>query len=320
MIVIMAADTRLLNKVDLNLLKIFRAVYELGQTTAAAEYLGLTQPAVSQALRRLRELTGDPLFVPGRAGMIPTARAQELAGPFGEALAAVKHALESNRDFQPATARRRFRLGMLDYGVMALAPSVAAAISARAPGVSVEIMHVPSNAAQTMLEEDRIDLVTGPFKRSPASFERTLLFADNYVLIARRNHPALCEGLTPAVLSELAYVEVTYDTAEGGGVDGVLLAWDVRRRKAMQVPLFAGACFVAGASDLVAIVPERLAQIYAAISDIEIHQLPQDFPPLDIRALMHRRNGGDAGLRWLCGVLVEGAKKQEPRRKGRGSH
>ena len=84
--------------------------------------------------------------------------------------------------------------------------------------------------------------------------------------------------------------------------------------------MFADACFVAGSSDLVVIVPERLAQIYAAISDIKIHQLPQDFPPLEISALIHRRNGGDAGLRWLCGVLVEAVKKQETRHKGRGSH
>jgi DNA-binding transcriptional LysR family regulator len=315
----MAADTRFLNKVDLNLLKVFKSVYELGQTTAAAEYLGLTQPAVSQALRRLRELTGDPLFVPGRAGMMPTARAEELAAPFGEALAAIQHALESNPDFRPATARRRFRLGMLDYGVMVLAPSVAAAISAKAPGVGVEIMHVPSSAAQAMLEEDRIDIVTGPFKRCPAPFERTMLFTDRYVLIARMGHPALLNGLTPAVLSGLAYVDVTYDTAEGGGVEGALLALGVRRRKAMQVPLFAGACFIASASDFVAVVPERLAQTYAAISDIGIHRLPQDFPLLEISALVHRRNSGDAGLRWLCGVLVEAAKHQEPRRKGRGS-
>ena len=129
----------------------FKAVYELGQTTAAAEYLGLTQPAVSQALRRLRELTGDPLFVPSRSGMLPTPRASELSVPVNSALAAIQRALERNPDFQPATARRRFRLGMLDYGIMVLAPSVAGVISQHAPGIVVDIMHVPSANAHQIL-------------------------------------------------------------------------------------------------------------------------------------------------------------------------
>lgn len=308
----MAADTRFLHRVDLNLLKVFKAVHELGQTTAAAEHLGLTQPAVSQGLRRLREFLDDPLFVPTSAGMQPTARANELAGPVSEALAVIQRALERNPDFQPPTARRRFRLGMLDYGVMALAPALAGVISRRAPGVSVDISHVPSDSAPRMLLADQIDLATGPFARTPATLECTPLFSDDYVVIARAGHPALSVGLNAARLSELPHVDVTYDTSEGGGIDAALHAAGIRRRKAMQVPLFAGACFVVGASDFLAIMPRRLAQAHAGICNLAVHDMPVPFPRLEISALVHRRNSGDAGLKWLRDVLAETAAHAGP--------
>ncbi|MCC2097057.1 MAG: LysR family transcriptional regulator [Hyphomicrobiales bacterium] len=315
----MAFDTRVLNKIDLNLLKVFKAVYELGQTTAAAEYLGLTQPAVSQALRRLRELTGDPLFVPSRSGMLPTPRASELSVPVNSALAAIQRALERNPDFQPATARRRFRLGMLDYGIMVLAPSVAGVISQHAPGIVVDIMHVPSANAHQMLLDDQIDLVTGPFNRCPAALERTHLFSDAYVVIVRKGHPAAQSGMNLSLLSEIAHVEVTHEKGEGGGIDAALHGLGVRRKKAMRVPVFAGACFIAGKSDMAAIVPRRVALAYAHLCNIELHDLPEDFPRLEISALVDRRNSGDNGLGWLRNILIETASQQEPRLDGRGS-
>lgn len=304
----MATANRLLNRIDLNLLKVFRAVYDHRQTTAAAEFLGLTQPAVSQALKRLRELIGDPLFVPGAAGMQPTARAIELSGPIAEALAAIERALARSPQFDPATARRRFRLGMLDYGVMALAPRLAAVLSRDAPAITVDISHVPSDSAARLLLADHIDVVTGPFTRTPASLERTPLFSDDYVLIARRGHPALRGDLAAALSADTPYVDVAYDTSEGGGIDAALHSIGVRRRKAMQVPLFGGACFVSGASDFLAIVPRCFAQVHGDICGIGWRDLPKGFPKLEIAALVHRRNSADPGMRWLLAVLAAAAR------------
>lgn len=300
----MASPNRLLQRVDLNLLKVFRAVYELGQTTAAADRLGLTQPAVSQALKRLREIVGDPLFVPGNAGMQPTARAMDLAGPIGEALGAIERALLQTPRFDVATARRRFRLGMLDYGVLALAPGVAGEISRHAPGIAVEISHVPSDSAARLLQDEQVDLVTGPFARTPASLERTPLFSDDYVLIARRGHPALRRGAAAALASDAPHVDVAFDTSGGGGIDAALQGIGLHRRKAMQVPLFGGACFIVGASDFLAIVPRRFAEIHAQLCNLQTADMPAGFPKLEICALVHRRNAGDGGLTWLRELLV----------------
>lgn len=304
----MAAANRLLNRIDLNLLKVFRAVYDRGQTTAAAQFLGLTQPAVSQALKRLRDIVGDPLFVPGASGMQPTARAVELSAPVAEALAAIEQALARSPQFDPAIARRRFRLGMLDYGVMALAPGLAAVLSREAPGISVDISHVPSDSAARLLLADHIDIVTGPFAHPPASLERTPVSSDQYVLVARRGHKALKGPLEDALSNGAPHVDVAYDTSEGGGIDAALQAFGFSRRKAMQVPLFGGACFIAGASDFLAIVPRRFAEVHAGVCGIGWRALPAGFPPLEICALVHRRNSADPGLRWLLETLTRTAR------------
>lgn len=224
----------------------------------------------------------------------------------------IQRALERDRDFQPANARRRFRLGMLDYGLMALAPGLAGVISRHAPGVSIDISHVPSDSAVRLLLADQTDLVTGPFARVPSTMETRPLFRDDYVLIARTGHPELQAGLGARQLASLAHIDVTYDTTEGGGIDTALQAAGIRRRKAMQVPLFAGACFVAGASDFVAIVPRRLAEAHAQICNLEMHDMPVVVPQLEISALMHRRNTGDPGLNWLLQLLANIAGQGGP--------
>lgn len=296
-------DLQFLQRVDLNLLKIFQAVYETRQTTAAAERLGLSQPAVSQALGRLRHLTSDPLFVPAHGGMEPTSRASELAGPVGAALGSIQRALERNPTFDPGSANRRFRLGMLDYGVMMLAPAIASAVSRDAPGISIDISHVPSDSAARLLLSDQIDLVTGPFDDVPASLECTPVFRDTYVVAARRDHPALKNGLNREALADLPHVDVTYDLTERGGLDTALRSHGIHRRKAMQVPFFAGACVIAGASDFLAIIPQRMAQAHQHMCGLKLHDLPVSIAPLKISALNHRRDSAEPGLKWLRDII-----------------
>ncbi len=305
----MPADLRFLQKVDLNLLKVFKAVHDLGQTTAAADHLGLTQPAVSQGLRRLRELVGDPLFVPGNGRMQPTVRANELSGPVSEALAGIQRALEREPQFDPATARRRFRISMLDYGIMVFATSLAKEISSRAPGITIDIDHVPTDSAARLLIADQIDLATGPFSGTASVLQSAPLYSDSYAVIARKGHEALGGGINPERLSDLGHVDVTFDTTTGGGIDAALARFGIRRKKMMQVPMFSGACFVVGSSDLVAIVPRRLAQINAGTCGLDVHDLPDGFPRLQINALTHRRNSADPGMQWLTSVLLEAGNR-----------
>jgi DNA-binding transcriptional LysR family regulator len=296
-----------LHQIDLNLLKIFKAVHVSRQATAAAGNLGLTQPAVSQGLKRLRLLLDDPLFIPTKTGMEPTARANELAGPVIDALSTIERAFRQTSEFQAANSQRRFRIGMLDYSVTLLAPRLAGIISQQAPGVTIEISYVPQAAASQLLLSDALDLVTGPFSNHSSALIATDLVLDRYVVISRRDHAALKGGLTRAILTELPHVSIPAEPGELGNLENSLQAQGVRMQKAVQVPTYAGACFIAGESDFLAILPKRLAEVYQNLCGLAIYDVPVDIPPLQIRALIHRRNSTDAGLKWLIDVLVEAA-------------
>lgn len=297
---------------DLNLLKVFKAVMELRQTTAAASRLGLTQPAVSQALKRLRDSAGDPLFIAGRNGMEPTQRALDMAGPVNAALAQIAGAFQHAPDFDPRLSKRRFTLGMLDYGVMVFAPQLAGFLSEHAPGVRLDILHMASNAAPEMLEGGSADLATGPFANLPQRFQKTFLFADRFVAIARRKHPALQGGLTKEVFAGLAHLDVGYASEGAGALDHALRANAMERRVAMRVPHFTGAVYAVAASDMISVIPRRVAEAHRQVCDIDLFDIPFAMPPLEIYAAVHQRNTSDAGLRWLVKALAERAHERWP--------
>lgn len=294
-------------RVDLNLMKVFRAVYETGQTTAAAQALGLTQPAISQALGRLRTLTGDPLFVATRAGMEPTARAHELARPVLRALDDIFGAIERGPAFNPATARRRFRVGMLDYGVMALAPAIAREISQKAPGIALDISHAPASAAPQMLLADQLDLATGPFENLQNVFIRRPLFDDAFCVAARKGHPRLRRGLDLDLFAALGHVDVSYATAESDRIDKLLRQRQLLRTRSITTAHFVGALHIVGGSDLISVAPRRLAMVYRDVCGLELHAPPLDLPPLRISSAIHRRNETDEGLAWLHGIIAKAA-------------
>jgi Bacterial regulatory helix-turn-helix protein, lysR family len=144
-----------LDRLDLNLLRIFEALMAERHITRAAARLGLTQSAASNALGRLRAAFEDDLFQRTPTGMEPTALARELAGPVGAALDAVRAAVALNRPFDPAHAEESFTLGMSDYAEFVLAPPLIAALRARAPGVSVVVRHVDREVVTALLDDDR---------------------------------------------------------------------------------------------------------------------------------------------------------------------
>jgi DNA-binding transcriptional LysR family regulator len=302
----MAPSDNFLHRVDLNLLKVFKAVHSFRQTTAAANHLGLTQPAVSQSLKRLRNLVDDPLFVPTKSGMEPTARANELVGPVNDALSTIERAFRQTSDFEAAGSQQQFRIGMLDYAMMILAPSLAAVISEQAPDVTIEISYIPQADASQLLLNDELDLVTGPFPKHASSLKATHLFSDKFVVISTRNHAALTVGVSRATINKLSFVEipVTYQN-----VGKTLEVHGVRPKNAMQVPTFASACYIVGESDFLAIVPEWIAKVHQKQCGLAIHDLPVDIEPMQISALIHRRNSSDGGLKWLLDVLVNAGNR-----------
>ncbi len=294
-----------LRNLDLNLLKVFLAIFETGRTTEAGQLLGLTQPAVSQALGRLRYALDDPLFVRTRERMEPTRLAREIAGPIGRALNEIGGAIVAQRNFDPRADQRHFRLGMLDYGVVVLAPAIASLISREAQGVTVEIGNVGLNEASQALSDGSLDLATGPFGAVPNYFSAAPLFEDDYCVIARRGHPALRKGLTLEVLTELPHLEISFVAGDHSRVDAALAKSGHRIRSVMSVPHFAAAPWIVESSDLIAITARKPALAFVSNRNIAVFDMPVPVPPLRISAVVHGRNANDPGIRWLQDVLHE---------------
>ncbi len=288
-----------LRAVDLNLLTVFRAVYEERQLTRAGERLRLTQSAISHALARLRHLFGDQLFLRSVSGVEPTPRAHAVAGSIFDALATIEHALDASHEFDPGQTTRTFRLGMLDYGAALLAPLLGRALTHEAPLATVQIQHSTTETSIERLDRGELDLVTGPFGELPARFDAQDLCEDHYVMVARRRHPAFRRKLTPEGLANLSHVAIAAGMHPQMSVDRALARLGLVRRIALSVPYFAAAPYAVANSDLVAIMPHRLAAAYGPQYGLVRHAIPLALPRLRIQAVWHRRSERDPGLLWL---------------------
>jgi DNA-binding transcriptional LysR family regulator len=209
-------------RIDLNLLAVFQAIYAERHLTRAGNRLGLTQPAMSHALNRLRGLFDDALFVRTAAGMEPTPRAHQIAEPVGAALAQVRRALARPDRFDPATARQAFRLSMLDYETAVVVPPLAACFAATAPGIDLRIRHARRTDALDLLDRNELDVALGLFDDLPARFEPRALFDESFAVIARADHPDLSGGLTLDAYVRLPHLLVSFDGTPHGTIDDVL--------------------------------------------------------------------------------------------------
>lgn len=296
-----------LRRFDLNLLAVFDALMAERHTGRAGERLGLTQPAVSHALGRLRALAGDPLFVKQARGMTPTPRAEALATVVGPALAALRGSLGVTHDFDPATSTRSFVLGASDYAALTLLPGLIARLRQVAPGIDLRMRPVtPADVGQAMRRR-QIDLAIGPLSASPGPVIATPLFSERLVLVARRGHPDLTRPLDARRFAELPHLLVTPQGDGTGSVDERLREQGLTRRIVLTLAHFGAAPGVIAASDLVAMLPERVARGLGLAAAIEIHDSPLDLPPWVVGVVQPQESGADTGLRWLVAQLAASA-------------
>ncbi|MEZ4237474.1 MAG: LysR family transcriptional regulator, partial [Myxococcota bacterium] len=251
-----------LQRVDLNLLVTFDVLARTGSVTRAAQHLGVTQSAVSHALRRLRAELDDPLLVRAGGGMALTARAEALQVPLRAALVAVGRALAPAR-FDPATARRHFRLTSPDLFDLLVLPALVARVAAEAPGVDLTVVPRPP-PYDAALDAGELDLAVVPVgvlaeEPGPALVRRTVL-GGTYRCYLRRAHPALERPLDLDAYVALPHLLVSPTGAGAGLVDRLLAGVGRQRRVALRVPTFAVAAQVAARTDLVLTAPDSLAR------------------------------------------------------------
>jgi DNA-binding transcriptional LysR family regulator len=261
-----------LRRVDLNLLVIFDALMRERNVTRAADKVGLSQPAFSNALSRLRAFFADDLFLRGPDGMRPTARALELADQVHAALAAIDAALDPVK-FDPKTAHRTFTIETNDYVVSAFFPALMQMLRREAPGVDIRVSPQAGRSFER-LDVQEIDLAISAFGDPPDRFGVEELSRDGYGVVMRKNHPLAEEKLTLARYAAASHLLVTPRGDPRGFVDEQLAEKGLTRRIALTVNQFASAAPIVAATDLVATLPMRMAAIGAKRFGLVIRDAP----------------------------------------------
>ena len=288
--------------VDLNLLRVFDAVLSERGVTAAAARLGLTQPAVSNALARLRALFGDPMFVRTPAGMDATPFARELGEPVRQALALLESALAHGPGFDPASSSRAFRFYMSDLGQTEFLPPLVERVRRVAPQVRLEALGLEPGAVGDALAAGSLDLAMGFLPALGPPVRRRALFRDSYVCLMRADHPI--RKLTRKKFLAASHALVTY---RGGHhvVEQALERAGVARRVVLRVPHFTVVPMVLERTDLILTLPARVARVYERRGNFRFLPPPLAIPPAEVALHWHERFDADPGNRWLREQLVE---------------
>lgn len=283
---------------DLNLLVALDVLLQTGSVTDAAARLGLSQPAMSHRLRRLRAALGDPLLVPGRRGLVPTPRAQQLAERLRGALGQLAGLVEQPERFDPATARRTFHFASNDLGDLCVMPLVLARVSQLSPHISL-VLRSPGPGMLDAFERGDLDLAVGGQLPAGHGLVQRKIAEDDWQCLARVDHPQIRGRLTPQAWAALPHLLVSQTGAGPGIVDEVLAARGLARRVAYRTPYFVGAPFVVARSDLVLTVPGAVARYMTHLLPLQAFPPPLQLPPGRIFMVFHERMQADAGHRWL---------------------
>lgn len=293
-----------LRALDLNLLVALDALLRERHVSRAAERVGLSQPAMSNALGRLRRLFGDDLLVRTSGGMQPTPRALELAAPLEALLRQVERLMQPQAAFDAERSDRRFALRLSDLLALLLLPALQAAVERQAPRASLDIVHLPPAATVDALERGEVDAAVSMGLEHGGAIRSRVLLRDRMVCVLRRGHPAAGEPLTLERFLALRHLKVSQSPSDRRFADDVLAPLKQERTVALNVPSWLVAGPVLAASDLVAVMPARLAEALAAGS-LVVRELPLAAAAFDWRLYWHRRDDASPPNVWLRERLAE---------------
>lgn len=297
---------------DLNLLKVLDALLSEGSTVGAARKVGLSQPAVSSALNRLRHALGDPLFVRAGQRLEATDRARELAIPVRDILESVETVLTGPGSFDPAHASFTFRLSGSDFFSEMLMPELASRLSGSAPGIRVQMVDlVPDNHVGT-IEQYKIDLALSPATTYPEWIDNQPVFRSALDFIAREGHPRLSkakvkpgETIPVDLYCDLSHILFSQEGKLKGMGDAALANAGRQRHVALTMPSFLGICRAVSESDMVALIPHSLAQRIADKLNLAIYRPPMRIDLADIHMMWHKRATNNSAHRWLRSLVAD---------------
>ena len=295
-------------RMDLNLYRVLDAIYAEGSLTKAGRRLGLSQPATSHALARLRDVFGDPLFLRSAHGMVPTALAKDLIGPARQALRLLEDPLSAAQPFEPAGATLRFRISMSDLNEARLLPRLVQLLRDEAPGVTLESFSVPRRDLVQALATGALDLALDVPLLSDPLVHHAPLGEDRYVCVLRQGHPLGAQALTLERFLELDHIHLSSRPRGLGHVDLALERLGKRRRIMLRAQHFLVAPEVLMTSDLALTVPESFADHMALRYPLRREPLPFPLPPLESHLYWLSQRDADPPLLWFRTLLAQVAR------------
>lgn len=300
-----------LRDLDLNLLLVFNQLLIDRKVSTAAENLDLTQPAMSNALKRLRTALQDELFVRTYQGMEPTPYALQLAEPVTLAIQTLRDALGRQDVFDPLTCNRRFIMAMTDIGEIYFMPKLMDALAELAPGCTISTLRNTADTLAEGLQNGTIDLAVGLLPHLQAGFFQRRLFHHRYVCLCRAGHPATQEPLTVERFTRYDHVKVVAANTGHGEVDAFYARAGVVRNVRLEVPHFVAVGHILQRTDLLATVPERFATSCEGPFNLCILPPPVELPNIEINLFWHARFNKDPANRWLRQLMFDLFSDQE---------
>ncbi|WP_439888585.1 LysR family transcriptional regulator [Pseudomonas sp. MBLB4123] len=291
-----------LNKVDLNLFVVFDAIYSEANLTRAGQIVGITQPAVSNALARLRETFNDPLFVRTAQGMVPTPMAQNIIGPVRSALQQLRISVQESRTFNPAQANKTYRISMTDLTEAVILPPLFQRLRRLAPQLVIESMLAKRRETTKELAAGRLDFaVDAPLNTDP-QVRHVKLMEDRYVCALRQGHPLAKDKLSLDEYLSLTHIHISSRRSGLGYIDLALGKMGIQRKIALRSQHYLMASTVMQQTDMAMTVPER----FARRNGLHHVELPvSDVPTLETHLYWHESTDQDPANRWMREQIIE---------------
>lgn len=294
---------------DLNLLRIFLALMEERNVTRTAERLGITQPALSNALGRLRSMLRDPLFIRERYGMRPTPKAEELAPAIATALASLDALILGQQEFVPAAATQLLTIAQNSYVELVLMPAIVARFGERAPGIKLRLTPFGSDLAETGVTSGQTSMVLGRFHDPPDNLIVQHLMDEGFACVVRADHPRIGKRISKREFEQMKHVNVLPPGRLRVGLFQALARQRLRRDVAVSVTHFLAVPEMIAVTDYCATLPSLLCRRLASDRRLKVVPTPVDLGTFPVEMAWHVRYRNDPAHAWLRSIIVEAAKE-----------
>jgi DNA-binding transcriptional LysR family regulator len=294
-----------LRDLDLNLLVVLYEVLNKGSFSKAAHSLGMSQPAVSNALSRLRKILGDDLVLKTSKGIAPTPFARNMAEPVGRALEAILDAVGTVSVFDPATSERNFKVALTDVGEIYFLPSIMSLLSREGRRITISTVRITDVTLKDEMEQGQIDLAIGPQPNFEFGFYQRRLFTQQYVCLFRKDHPCAKDGMTLTGFEAAEHVSIGDEGPGHAAIEAAFQRAGVKRDVKLCVPNFVAVVHILDSTDMIAVVPELFARSARENMGLVSARPPIDLPEVAINITWHAQYHRDAANKWLRQLVVD---------------